>query len=301
MANPLAPSVTTRGRKGLKFISIVEAAYNKASLSEEEAQLVNETPGLSVQVSEFIARSRRGMHVSKHDTSYFVYESYYEEPVAITDQVDVLRSIWPSLNPDPALRFMREVYPRLKFPGQERAEGPYALICPGFFSDQYGEEVAEVLRALAEGRINGWNDFEGTFDLKNLRQGGFPHALLRALAEQQPESDILICATNPGVLFPEIVRTHFDGPMHGALELVADGDCIMGAKEFGTVLLTNPNRLQRYRRICINCLGDKYLSTDPIARTRFMFADGVWTLCPLLGCYYEESFGSAHGSVISPQ
>ena len=37
MKKTLAPSVTTRDPKGLKFISIVEAAYNKAGLTMEEA------------------------------------------------------------------------------------------------------------------------------------------------------------------------------------------------------------------------------------------------------------------------
>lgn len=56
----LAPlkSVTVRDRKGLKFMSIVEAAYNKATLSEAEAQRVNDTPGLSEVVASFIADNR---------------------------------------------------------------------------------------------------------------------------------------------------------------------------------------------------------------------------------------------------
>lgn len=38
MSTTLAPrTVTARDPKGLKFVSIVEAAYNKAGLSEDEA------------------------------------------------------------------------------------------------------------------------------------------------------------------------------------------------------------------------------------------------------------------------
>lgn len=54
----LAPSVTHKDDKGRKFVSIVEAAYDKAKLSEEEAQRVNDTPGLAKLVSDFIASSR---------------------------------------------------------------------------------------------------------------------------------------------------------------------------------------------------------------------------------------------------
>lgn len=59
MSKTLAPSsVTARDSKGRKFISIVESAYNKAGLSEEEAQRVNNTPGLADLVGTFIAKNR---------------------------------------------------------------------------------------------------------------------------------------------------------------------------------------------------------------------------------------------------
>lgn len=60
MSKTLATSqaVTTRDSKGLKFVSIVEAAYNKAVLSEDEAQCVNDAPGLSEAVRGFLDAHR---------------------------------------------------------------------------------------------------------------------------------------------------------------------------------------------------------------------------------------------------
>lgn len=60
MPKTLAPSqaVTTRDSKGLKFVSVVEAAYNKAGLSEDEAQRVNDAPGLPDAVRCFIDAHR---------------------------------------------------------------------------------------------------------------------------------------------------------------------------------------------------------------------------------------------------
>lgn len=56
----LAPStpITTRDPKGRKFISIVTDAYDKAELSEEEAQSVNNAKGLADLISNFIATIR---------------------------------------------------------------------------------------------------------------------------------------------------------------------------------------------------------------------------------------------------
>lgn len=59
MSKTLAPSITHRDPKGRKFVSIVETAYDKANLSDEEAQRVNDTPGLAEFVGGFIARNRQ--------------------------------------------------------------------------------------------------------------------------------------------------------------------------------------------------------------------------------------------------
>lgn len=55
----LAPSVTHRDPKGRKFIAIVETAYDRAGLTVDEAQRLNETPGLTNLILGFIAKGRR--------------------------------------------------------------------------------------------------------------------------------------------------------------------------------------------------------------------------------------------------
>src|SRR5438105_15123132 len=59
MSKTSTPSatVTVRDSKGLKFLEVVSAAYNKAGLTEDEAQRVNRAPGLA----DLIAR-----HISQH-------------------------------------------------------------------------------------------------------------------------------------------------------------------------------------------------------------------------------------------
>ena len=59
MAKSLAPStalkVTDRDPKGLKFVSIAGTAYNKAGLTDAEAQRVNDAAGLGDLIAGFIA------------------------------------------------------------------------------------------------------------------------------------------------------------------------------------------------------------------------------------------------------
>lgn len=96
----LAPSqtVTARDSKGTKFVSIVEAAYNKAKLSEEEAQRVNDTPGLAGLIGDFIARSRlNNEYADEEVASTYGYLSGYRTPKDVAWQSDRLRELFPGV------------------------------------------------------------------------------------------------------------------------------------------------------------------------------------------------------------
>lgn len=81
MSNTLAPStsVTHRDPKGLKFMSIVGAAYDRAKLSEDEAQHVNNMPGLSKAIRKFIVKSRLIDCVDKLDPRSDVSDAFMRE------------------------------------------------------------------------------------------------------------------------------------------------------------------------------------------------------------------------------
>jgi hypothetical protein len=94
----LAPSVTHRDSKGRKFVSIVETAYDKAELSEKEAQRVNDTPGLSELVADFIANNRiTDKYKDEEVDSKYGYLSGYEKPKGITEQTNRLRELIPGI------------------------------------------------------------------------------------------------------------------------------------------------------------------------------------------------------------
>ena len=109
--NTLAPSntVTTRDPKGLKFVSIVEAAFNKAKLSEEEAQRVNDTPGLSELVDNFIAENRVGNQFADEEVrSNYRYPEEYKGSRPIEEQIKTLAKIF-GLSPDDALAYAKTI------------------------------------------------------------------------------------------------------------------------------------------------------------------------------------------------
>lgn len=245
--------ITSRDPKGLHFIGLCEATYNKARLDERRAQRLNENGGeFQVGLKELIKRlSATSQFADEEEKSNYGYLSGYRKPVEISDQIDILRSHWPELDPDLALRYMHEVYPTLQLPGW--VEGPFAIIRPGFFSDRYGEELVEVLKALVRARKGQFcNYHENHFGPEYLRQSERTLSKLRALVEQQSGSDILISPAQFGI-------RHRGRSVRRGREVFVVGEYGSGAKDVGTMLLTNPIRLQQSEDLWIDCAGDEFV------------------------------------------
>lgn len=217
--------------------------------------------------------------------SNYGYFSDYREPVKISDQIDILRSHWPELSPDAALCYMREMYQTLHLPGWE--EGPFAIIRPGFFSSLYGEEVAEVLKSLAKNRkfVSYYEDKLGP---QYLRQSERTLSKLRILMEQQPGSNILISPAQLGV-------HHRGRSSRRACEVFGSSEYGSGAKDVGTMILTNPIRLQQDNDLCILCAGDECGDADDDFSSVPLFDfDDDWVRFYAYWCGYASGYcGSA--------
>jgi len=197
------------------------------------------------------------------------YLSGYREPVEVSDQIDILRSHWPTLNPDGAIRYMQEVYPSLQLPNW--IEGSFALIRPGFFSDNYGEELEEVLKALAKDRKGKFHNYrEGQLGPDHLRQNAQTLSMMNQIVERQSGSDIIIVPEQFGI-------RHRGCSVRRAREVFVVSEFGEGAKNVGTMILTNPIRLQHYDDFWIDCPGDEYAPD----------ADGFFSNAP----YFYFSFG----------
>lgn len=206
--------------------------------------------------------------------SNYGYLSGYKKPVEVADQIDILRSHWPNLNPDAALYYCREKYSTLQIPGW--VEGPFAIIRPGFFSDKYGEELAEVLKAIAKDRKGKFVNYrEGQLGPEYLRQSERTLSQLGVLMRQQPRSDILISPAQLGI-------RHRGRSVRRAREVLVTSEYGKGAKDIGTMLLTNPIRLRHYDDLWIDCAGDEFSPG----------ADGVFYCAP----YFSFSGGGVEFS-----
>lgn len=184
------------------------------------------------------------------------YCSGYSVSVDFRNQVDILRSYWPQLNPDPALRYIRDVYEKRKLP--EWVEGLFVYIRSGFFSNRCDEELVEVLHAVTKslgGKFYNFLSSEDQIDLQHpyaryLRQSKPHRARLRISLNRQKKSDLLIIPAQFGI------RYKGRSVEEVSESLLRDEDGI-GVKDGATMLLTHPNRLQCNEDLSVDLLGDE--------------------------------------------
>lgn len=255
MKKTLAPSVTTRDPKGLKFISIVEAAYNKAGLTMEEAQRVNDAPGLSDLVRTFIAVNRsRNQCADEEVDSGYTYPPEYRGPKPIKEQIEMIAKIF-DLDPSQALEFAENL-PALP----EGAEGWFAIPSVDALAAKHFPEVTDpaekyccavrlVHDKIAFSRAL-WNYREFEIIPSKFRVHARTAQALQQLALTQP-GDILVIAAQLGM-------RHRGRSIYRAREVFVANEFGLGSVAGGSITLTHPERFVRDRELDMDLPGDEF-------------------------------------------
>ena len=267
MSTTLAPSrtasvVTARDPKGTKFVSIVEAAYNKAGLSEDEAQRVNDTAGLADLIGTFIADNRlTDRYKDEEVSSKYGYLSGYKKPKDVIAQTNKLRELFPGVG------FASEQMAR---PDVANAEGYFAVPRWQSIAPTYGEAVQKVLDALNKaykGRFKNWR--EGELGPDRLKQSARAEKMFQTLGDEQKDHDILVVAAQFGL-------RHRGRSVRRSREVMQVNEYGLGAFAVGIMLLTHPERLMNYDDLYVDCAGDEYAPE----------ADGGFSYAPLF-CFSD--------------
>jgi len=203
----LAPSnVTTRDPKGRKFISIVESAYNKAELSEEEAQRVNDTSGLAELIGNFISENRANNKFKDEETSsnYGYLSGYKSKGEDLDRQIEVIQKLFPGLggaNSD----YLNKVKSGQVKVGQI-GEKFFAVLniwksgglaISGSTYSQALQIVADKIKETRNGEF--YNYREGQIDEKHIRQTTRTVKALQELSVAQGNPDIIIISAQFGI------------------------------------------------------------------------------------------------------
>lgn len=288
MPKTLAPSVTAvtaRDPKGLKFVSIVEAAYNKATLSDEEAQRVNDTPDLAEIVGTFIAENRLTDKFKSEETkSSYGYPLGYKVKDLVPQSND-LRGLIGGVG------FFDQDYLALIESGKivlpEGAEGWFAIPHWQKIAPTYNEAVKKILALIASKR-NFYNWREGQLGPDWLREHQRTTQMFDALAKQQKNAEVLIVPAQFGL-------RHRGRSVRRAREVFASNEFGLGAFAVGCMLLTHPEREAQWEQLHVDCAGDEY-SPDADGRfgeaPLFYFRGGrVWFVT-----LFVSSVGGRYGS-----
>jgi hypothetical protein len=262
MSKSLAPSVVTvRDPKGMKFMDIVAAAYNKAQLQdgpvgtpEGEAQRVNEAEGLSDLIAKHIAKHRiLNVFAGEEVASNYGYLSGYKSK-NLHDQTNLLRKLFPGIRVASPSLLMQVENGEVELPAG--AEGWFAIPnwmkCPDIFGKTYTEAVQKVLDTIKKERGGQFcNRREGLIDDKHLRQSARSVEAWKKIADAQGNPDILIVAGQFGL-------RHKGRSVRRAREVFAENEFGLGAFAVGCMLSTHPKRLENYDDLWIDCLGDEF-------------------------------------------
>jgi hypothetical protein len=243
MVKTLAPSVTVRCRKGAKFVSIIEDAYNKAALTHEEAQRVNDTPGLADLVGGFIAKNRSSNQYANEEVASNYYYPYGYAPKSIAEQLRVLQELFPGLNV--SVNCASDPVEEPFVPGTAW----FAIPRWDRIASTYNEAVKKVLSLILSKR-KFHNYHESTLGEGYLRQTDRTISAWKKLGEEQ-SGDILIVAAQFGF-------SHRGRSVRCAREVMAENEFGLGAFGVGCMLLTHPEREVKWEQLHINCAGDEY-------------------------------------------
>ncbi len=273
MKKTLAPSavvtVTARDPKGLKFISIVEAAYNKASLSEDEAQRINNTPGLADLISNFITENRLTDKFKDEEVSstYGYLSGYKPEGEDINRQVGELQKLFSDLGgPNP--EYLQKVQSGAIVVPQH-GEKFFAIPniwkkggIPAIFGTTYTAALQKVLDKIEETRKGKFHNYrKDQINEDRIRQSSRTKKFMGELSEAQGNPDILLLPAQFGI-------RHRGRSVRRGREVIAgtSGEFGLGAFTIGTMLLTHPNRLEHYDDLWLDC-DDEF--DDPASDVRF--------------------------------
>lgn len=284
MTTSLAPSITHRDPKGRKFVSIVETAYDKADLSEEEAQRVNDTAGLADLIGGFIAENRQPNQFSDEEveSSYGYLSGYAPKP--IIEQIKVLREFFPELG------LVDEKLAEADFP--PNAEGWFAIPRWEKVAPTYGEAVQKVLDLIKQTRDRKFRNYrEGQLGSEYLRQHERTAACLKRIGEAQSDHEILVVPAQFGL-------RHRGRSVRRAREVFTSCEFGLGAFQIVCMLLTHSERLAHYDDLWVDCAGDEFaLDADGDFRSApfFDFGDGCVGFRACWVVRAVQGYGSASG------
>lgn len=271
--------ITSDDPRGRQTTDLFRDAYNKAQLTEEQAQRLNENRGdeFTTELLQLIKKhSATNQYTNDVVSSNYTYPKEYKGPKPIAEQVKTIATMF-GLDPTQALEFAKNL-PALP----EGAEGWFAIPkvsavgkkqFPAITdkAEQYCEVVKLVHTKLAES-CSFTNYRNGEIVPTKLRQHARTMDFLEHMEAEQ-QGDILIIAVQYGM-------RHRAKSVRRARETFASNEFGLGTFAIGCMALVHPERYVRWKELDTDCAGDEFAPDadgDFLGSPIFDFSDdGLW-------------------------
>lgn len=269
--------ITSDDPKGRQTTDLFRGAYNKAQLTEEQAQRLNENRGgeFTTELLQLIQKhSTTNQYANEVVFSNYTYPKEYKGPKPIAEQVQTIASMF-GLDPTQALEFAKNL-PTLP-EGDEGWFGWFAIpkvsaVAKKHFpaiadkAEQYCEAVKLVHTKLADSR-SFTNYRNGEIVPSKVRQHAHTVNFMEQVEAEQ-QGDILIIAVQYGM-------RHRGKSVRRARETFASNEFGLGAFAIGCMALVHPERYVRLQELDTDCAGDEFAPD----------ADGVFSRAPVFRFY----------------
>lgn len=255
---PTTKLSTSISPKGVKFLELCAAMYNKVQLSDEPngpAQHLNENSEFPKKLFSLIQEcSATNQYADEVASSNYVYPGEYKGPKSITEQVKTIAKIF-GLDPKEAVEFIKNL-PALP----EGSEGWFAVpkvsaVAKKQFPSitdsamKYCEAVKLVHTKLAKSR-SFYNYRDGEIVPSKLRQHSRTVDFLEHMEAEQA-GDILILAVQYGM-------KHRGESVRRARETFASNEFGLTSFALGCLALVHPDRYVRWEELDTDCSGDEF-------------------------------------------
>ncbi|HEY4695056.1 MAG TPA: hypothetical protein VIH52_03820 [Candidatus Nanoarchaeia archaeon] len=190
----------------------------------------------------------------KVEVRYFYPEGW--KPTSVEEQLSVLQGFYPDLDGSHVVEIAGGIIGPLDTDGLFVVPKPSSVAAKLGINDPYGAGYGQLLEAAVLTHLAGQRNFhnyragELTPDRVRVRQS--TAEALRKLEEATP-GDFLVFFAQTGKKWggysPRNARWEME---RAASEFALPAWCV------GNILLTNPNRLDKFEHLCIDCPGDEY-------------------------------------------
>jgi hypothetical protein len=289
MATKTAALITSRDRKGIAIIGLLEAALNKAKLDGDQAQRVFEHGGeVQADVVAILAKYGTDAFADEEVSSNCGYLSGYTGPKSIADQLAILRLYFPELgSADEAIA--GQLLPA-------GAEGYFAIPRWRLIASTYVGAVAKALEALKKQRNDRFQNYrEGQLGPAHLRESDRKRLGFQRFGNEQEGHDVLVVAAQFGI-------RHRGKSVRRARFVMFGNEFGLGAFETIIMVLTHPERLAGYNDLWVDCAGDEFSfaadgTFDSVSYLHFLDGRVGFGVCSV--DFAHKRYGSASG--FSPQ